>query len=306
MTQVTAAPPTEQRTRRPSRRTKVALIAGAVVFPVVIATVAIIAGCQFFKKAPVVLSFTGLNEAYGVAVDGAGNVYVTDKGNSRVLKLPAGATSQTELPFTGLRSPDAVAVDGAGNVYVADSGNNRVLKLPMGATSPTELPFTGLSFPIGVAVDGAGNLYVADHNNKRVVKLAVGSSTQTVLGFTDLRSPDAVAVDGAGNIYVVDTPIPPPNARLLKLPAGSTVQTELSPPPQASTQCPGTSAVAVDTAGTVYVLCGDYRVWKLPTGSGTWTVLSFKDLGLFPGLAVDTAGNLYTTRGTQVLKLPAG
>ncbi|HTQ19469.1 MAG TPA: protein kinase, partial [Mycobacterium sp.] len=65
-----------------------------------------------------------------VAVDSAGNLYVADYGNSRVLKLTAGSNVQTELPFRGLSNPIGVAVDTAGNVYVTDSGNNRVLKLP--------------------------------------------------------------------------------------------------------------------------------------------------------------------------------
>jgi serine/threonine-protein kinase len=37
-----------------------------------------------------VLPFTGLSAPVGVAVDGAGNLYVTDSDNNRVLKLPAG------------------------------------------------------------------------------------------------------------------------------------------------------------------------------------------------------------------------
>ncbi len=36
------------------------------------------------------LPFTGLNNPLGVAVDTAGNLYVTDTGNKRVVKLPAG------------------------------------------------------------------------------------------------------------------------------------------------------------------------------------------------------------------------
>jgi serine/threonine-protein kinase len=47
-----------------------------------------------------------------------------------VVKLAAGATTQTLLPFTGLNIPWGVAVDGAGNVYVTDHDNNRVVKLP--------------------------------------------------------------------------------------------------------------------------------------------------------------------------------
>ena len=71
-----------------------------------------------------------------MAVDTAGNIYVTDgldKDHSRVLVLPAGSTAQVELPFTGLNRPTGVAVDTAGDVYVADSGNNRVLELPAAA-----------------------------------------------------------------------------------------------------------------------------------------------------------------------------
>jgi DNA-binding beta-propeller fold protein YncE len=77
-----------------------------------------------------VLPFTDLNAPAGVAVDAAGAVYVTDAGNSRVLKLAAGAGAPTVLPFTGLNGPGGVAVDAAGAVYVTDAGNSRVLKLP--------------------------------------------------------------------------------------------------------------------------------------------------------------------------------
>jgi serine/threonine protein kinase, bacterial len=37
-----------------------------------------------------VLPFTGINNPYGVAVDSAGNLYVTDAVNNQVVKLPAG------------------------------------------------------------------------------------------------------------------------------------------------------------------------------------------------------------------------
>ena len=44
--------------------------------------------------------------------------------------LPAGASTQKELPFTGLGFVGGVAVDPAGNVYVSDNKHNKVLKLP--------------------------------------------------------------------------------------------------------------------------------------------------------------------------------
>ena len=68
-----------------------------------------------------VLPFTGLNYPGGVAVDSAGNLYVTDGGNNRVLKLAAGlahpdraAVHRPQPTLTG------VAVDSAGNLYVTD------------------------------------------------------------------------------------------------------------------------------------------------------------------------------------------
>ncbi|HYB36189.1 MAG TPA: serine/threonine-protein kinase [Mycobacterium sp.] len=80
----------------------------------------------------IVMPFPGLNGLYAVAVDGAGDVYVADSQNHRVLELAAGASTQTELPFTGLSFLNGVAVDGAGDVYVTDYGKNRVLKTAAG------------------------------------------------------------------------------------------------------------------------------------------------------------------------------
>jgi serine/threonine-protein kinase len=77
-------------------------------------------------------AISGLTDPIGAAVDVAGNLYVADNGHSRVLKLAAGATTQTVLPFTGLSGAIGVAVDAAGNLYVTDPGNHRVLKLPAG------------------------------------------------------------------------------------------------------------------------------------------------------------------------------
>ena len=88
------------------------------------------------------LPFTGLNHPRGVAVDSAGNLYITDDHNNRVLKLPW-VEHPDALPFTGLNYPAAVAVDSAGAVYVADYGNHRVVKLAAGSPTQSVLPFTG-------------------------------------------------------------------------------------------------------------------------------------------------------------------
>src|SRR6202012_2446553 len=131
----------------------------------------------------------------GVAVDKAGDVYVTSEGMyGRVVELAPGSSSPTVLPFTGLYQPQGLAVDNAGAVYVADF-NNRVVKLTAGSHNQTVLPFNGLNYPEGVAVDGQGNVYVVDRGNNRVLKLAPGANAATALPFTRLKNPDGVAVD---------------------------------------------------------------------------------------------------------------
>jgi len=85
---------------------------------------------QVSYASPVELPFTGLNYPAGVAVDTAGDVYITEAGHNRVLKLPAGSNTPVVLPFTGLSGPWGVAVDTAGDVYITDSHHNLVLKLP--------------------------------------------------------------------------------------------------------------------------------------------------------------------------------
>ncbi|WP_373281175.1 serine/threonine-protein kinase PknD [Nocardia araoensis] len=246
------------------------------------------------------LPFTGVSLPTGVAVDMAGNVYVTDMGSDRVLKLAAGASTPTALPFTGLKNPQDVAADPAGNVYVSDTSNDRVLKLAAGASTPTALPFTGLKDPHGVAVGGAGDVYVADRGNDRVLKLAAGASTPTTLPLTGLQGPDGVAVDPAGNVYV--TELGTEQVRMLA--AGASAPTML---PFTGLKDP--QGLAVDTAGDVYVVdWGNKWVVMLASGASTPTPLPFTGLKNPQGVAVDSAGAVYITDlgPDPVVKLPAG
>ncbi len=247
-----------------------------------------------------VLPFNGIDfrlSPGGVALDSAGNVYVTSEGMyGRVVELTAGSSATTVLPFNGLYQPQGLAVDGAGTVYVADF-NNRVVSMAAGSNNQTVLPFTGLNYPEGVAVDSQGNVYVADRGNSRVVKLAAGSKTQTDLPFTGLKNPDGVAVDPAGNVYVADTD----NNRVVKLEANSNTPTEL---PFRDLSVPW--GIAVDNSGTVYVTEHDKsQVVKYAAGANAPTVLPFTGLNTPLAVTVGKDQNVYVAdRGNdRVVKL---
>lgn len=288
-----------------SRRTLWAVGAAAVA---VVAVVAVVAGYLMSRpSAPAgqasgqsVLPFNGIDfrlSPGGVAVDKAGDVYVTSEGMyGRVVELAPGSNTPTVLPFSGLYQPQGLAVDTAGTVYVTDF-NNRVVSLAAGSNHQSVLPFSGLNYPEGVAVDAAGNVYVADRGNSRIVKLAAGSTVQTVLPFTGLKNPDGVAVDAAGNVYVTDTD----NNRVLELNVATNTQTVL-----AFTGVTVPWGIAVDTAGDVYVTEHDNnQVVKLPAGSNTPTVLPLSGLNTPLAVTVDKSGAVYVAdRGNdRVVKL---
>ncbi|MCV7436628.1 NHL repeat-containing protein [Mycobacterium seoulense] len=242
-----------------------------------------------------VLPFTGLTYPNGMAVDSAGDVFVIDSWNDRVLKLAAGSSEQTVLPFTGLNKPAGVAVDSLGDVFVTDAANNRVLKLPPGSNQQAVLPFTGLDHPGDVAVDNLGNVYATD-NEVRVVMLAGGSNEQTVLPFAGLKWIGGLAVNSAGDVFVSD----PSDKRMLKLPAGSRDQIMMPIGGQYG-------SIVVDSVGDLYVADGDNKqVLKLPAGSSDATALPFTDLNGPDAVAVDGAGNVYVLDRSgfgQVVKL---
>ncbi len=100
-----------------------------------------------------------------IALDAAGNSYVTDPGNNRVQVLSP--TGQYLREFGPLDDPRGLAIDGAGNIYVGESGRGRIVKLsPTGVLlatwgTPGNAPGQ-IVLPAGIAVDAGGNVYVAE------------------------------------------------------------------------------------------------------------------------------------------------
>lgn len=152
----------------------------------------------------------GLAAPIGLAVDGAGNVYVADAGNNVVRKIdPRGTISV--YAGTGvagskgdggpakkaqLSVPTGVSLDALGDLYISDSGNNKVRKVaPSGII--TTFAGTGaagyggdgsaatsakLFFPSGVGTDAMGDVFVTDTINCRIREVNTQGLISTYAG----------------------------------------------------------------------------------------------------------------------------
>ena len=120
------------------------------------------------------------NEPSGIAIDGSGNIFVTEKFNDRVQVFASGMNFVRKWGTVGsgdtqLFRPSDIAVDSAGNVYVADTNNHRIQKFEPtgGAINNWGGQGTGegqFNMPQGVAVGPSGDVFASDTNNHRIQK----------------------------------------------------------------------------------------------------------------------------------------
>ena len=149
---------------------------------------------------------------FGVAVDGSGNLYVTDSFNNTIRKVVMATGAVTTLAGTAgtagssdgtgtaaqFSRPAGVTLDGTGNLYVADGGNNTIRKVAVATGAVTTVAGTAgvtggfdgtgataqFNSPVGLTLDGAGNLYVADSMNDTIRKMVLATGMVTTLAGT--------------------------------------------------------------------------------------------------------------------------
>ncbi len=169
-----------------------------------------------------------LGRVDGVALDAAGNLYLTDPGNHMVMKIDA-AGILTVVAGNGLsgysgdggparnaslRIPRKLAFDPAGNLLIAEARLRRVT--PQGIISTVGDP--SVSPGDGLVVDRVGNIYFSDGGRNQARKLSPNGVITTVAGTGQpgysgdggpadramLNDPRGLALDAAGNLYIVD------------------------------------------------------------------------------------------------------
>jgi hypothetical protein len=171
---------------------------------------------------------TDLDLPSGVALDGAGNLYIADSAHNRIREVAAstgiistvagngngafgGDGGLATAAIASLNTPSRIALDGAGNLYIADTGNNRIRMITAATGIITTVAGNGapgsaanvgdgslataanLNSPGGITLDVSGNLYIADTGNHRIRK--VDSSTGII---TTVAGSGFISGNGSG------------------------------------------------------------------------------------------------------------
>lgn len=171
--------------------------------------------------------------AHGIAVDGAGNVYIADAPNARVRMINAAGVISTfagngafgysgdggQAASASLYYPAGVAVDSSGNVFIADFGNGTVRMVSAASGNITTVAGIGivgagnfpgeggpathatLGLPYAVAVDESGDLYIDDVGTSSIRKVGRDGNIHTIVSNVSTAS---LATDPAGNLYFAD------------------------------------------------------------------------------------------------------
>jgi sugar lactone lactonase YvrE len=206
----------------------------------VVTTIAGVASAGGFADGPG--ASARFDAPYGAAIDGSGNVYISDVGFNTIRKITPGDVVSTlaGTPGSGFADgtgaaaqfdlPTDLVLDPSGNLYVVDNTNNVIRKVtPAGVVTtfvgtPGEVgsadgtgPAVQFNYPYGIAMDGSGNLYVTDQGNQTIRKITPGGTSSTIAGTAlDPGSangtgsaalfyyPAGIAVDASGNLYVTE------------------------------------------------------------------------------------------------------
>ena len=154
-----------------------------------------------------------LHHPSDVEVGSKGELYISDRSNSRIRKIDIDGIITTVagvgLPGFGgdfgfainalLKYPFGISLDRYDNLYIADRGNNRIRKVDSRGIITTlagdsmhafggdhgPAAYSNLAYPTDVVVDDMDNVYIADRNNNRIRKIDGQGVITTFMGTGD-------------------------------------------------------------------------------------------------------------------------
>jgi uncharacterized protein (TIGR03437 family) len=264
----------------------------------------------------------------GLALDSAGNLYISDRYNNRIRRVSAATGNISTYVGNGqpnpavncVFQPAGIRFDNAGNLYIAEPFATVEKFVPGSGCTP----IPGTSGITGLAADGANNVYIANQIGQRIQKI-VGTSAIPVAGngrseFTGdggaasgagLSGPTDVILDSNGNLYIADRD----NDRIRRIDPNGTITTIAGRGAAvgdggtaANARLDSPSKMALDPAGNLYVAdSAGNRVRKIAPNGIITTVAGSGRVG-FSGdggpatsatlntpadVKVDSTGNLY-------------
>jgi sugar lactone lactonase YvrE len=168
----------------------------------------------------------------GLALDGAGNLFVADVGFHTIRRMSLATAEVTTLAGRSEHSgsadgkgtdaefsgPSGLAFDSVGSLYVADTGNHTIRRIDVATGAVATLVGSAgnsgsvdgigtaarLGAPNGIAYDGAGNLLVSDYANSTLRKVSIATAAVTTLAGSAGLSGSA---DGTGSAARFNTPV---------------------------------------------------------------------------------------------------
>ena len=159
-------------------------------------------------------------EPYGIAIDDAGNVYVTGVRSNNAFKITPDGVITEIIDRSGdgmgntLDRPYGIAVDDSGNAYITGVGSDNAFKITPDGAITEIIDSTGdgmgntLDYPSDIAVDDSGNAYVTGDLSDNALRITPDGVITEIIGSTGdgmgnaLDGPRGIAVDDSGNAYV--------------------------------------------------------------------------------------------------------
>jgi len=251
-----------------------------------------------------------LNGPEGVVVDGSGNIFIADTGNSVIREVVASTGNIQTVAGNGtsgysgdggpatsaeLNDPFSLFVDGQGNIFIADT-DNFVIREVLASSGNIQTvagnaslgagyagdggPATSaqLDQPEGVALDGSGNIFIADTYNSVIREVTIANGNiQTVAG-TYYAWSDLCNYSGDGG---------PATSAYLCLPNGIVV--DASENIFIADTENSVIREAVAATGNIQTVAGDGTVGY--TGDGGSAISA--ELNYPSEIVVDTSGNIF-------------